>query len=100
MKRAKKAGNIGIPVNKNENPHRVLYSAETIEELAEYVFADENSQKQFIQTVERYNQMCRDRKDIDFGKEPALLHEIKTPPFYAVGQLRVVIIQLVNLLSY
>ncbi len=88
MERAKKAGKEGIPVNKNGNSHRVLYSAETIEELAEYVFADENSQKQFIQTVERYNQMCRDRKDIEFGKEPALLHEIKTPPFYAMGQLK------------
>jgi hypothetical protein len=88
MERAIKAGKEGIPINKNGNPYRRLYSAETIEKLAEYVFSDRDSRDEFAKTVDRYNQMCRDRKDIDFGKEPVLLHEIKKPPYYAVGQLK------------
>lgn len=88
MERAKNAGKEGISVNKNGNPFRRLYSADSVEKLAEYVFEDKSSKEEFIQTVERYNQMCINGKDVDFGKDPNLLHEIKKAPFYAVGQLK------------
>jgi hypothetical protein len=88
MERAKEAGKEGIPVNKNGNPHRVLYSAESIEKLAEYMFEDKRSQEEFVGTVKRYNEMCRNKKDNDYEKDSNLLHEIKNAPFYAVGQLK------------
>lgn len=88
MNRAVSAGREGIPVNKNTSMPRRLYAAQTIEELASYVFSDEKSQQTFIKTVARYNEMCRKGRDSDFGKDPAFLHEIKNPPFFAVGQLK------------
>lgn len=37
---------------------------------------------------ERYNELCRQKRDTDFGKDAALLHEIRKAPFYAVGQMK------------
>lgn len=88
MEKAKKAGKEGIPVNKNGNHYIRLYSAGSIEKLAQYLFEDKISQEEFIRTVERYNEIYINRKDIDFGKDSKLLYEIKKPPFYAVGQLK------------
>lgn len=63
---------------------RVLYAADTIERLAEYLYDDPEIRNVFVKTVNRYNELCRQGKDTDFGKEAALLHEIKKPLFYAV----------------
>lgn len=88
LKRARQAGKEGIPVNRNAEMPRRLYAADTIEQLAAYIYADSDIQRNFIQTVLRYNELCRNGKDTDYGKEPALLHELVKPPFYAVGQLK------------
>lgn len=88
LARAREAGKEGIPVNNNAKLPRRLYCAERIEELADYVFENEKDRNTFIQNVERYNALCRAGKDTDYGKEPALLHEIVKAPFYAVGQLK------------
>ena len=65
---------------------RILYAADTLEELASYMYEDEEIKKTFLYTVKCYNEMCRAGRDTEFGKEPALLHEIRKAPFYAVGQ--------------
>lgn len=88
---ARAAGRKGLPIGAikgSEKPgnFRILYAADTLEELAEYMYEDEQSRKNFLAAVERYNEMCRNGRDTDFGKEPALLHEIRKAPFYAVGQ--------------
>lgn len=88
LKSAYQAGKEGIPLHKNDADIRRLYAANTIEELAEYLFEDKKTQETFIQTVDRYNEQCRNKKDPDFGKDAALLHEIKIAPFYAVGQMK------------
>ncbi|HBF2106368.1 TPA: FAD-dependent oxidoreductase [Clostridioides difficile] len=88
LKRARQAGKEGIPVNRNAEMPRRLYAADTIEQLAAYIYSDPDIQKNFIQTVLRYNELCRNGKDTDYEKEPALLHELTKPPFYAVGQLK------------
>ena len=85
------AGEKGLPIGAikgSEKPgtFRILYAADTLEELASYMYEDAASRKNFLSSVARYNEMCRAGKDTDFGKEPALLHEISRPPFYAVGQ--------------
>ena len=46
----------------------------TIEELAAAIFPEDTDRQNMIEAVERYNQLCDIGKDIDFGKEPALLH--------------------------
>jgi len=38
----------------------------------------------FSATVKRYNELCNNGKDIDFGKDPSMLIPIKKAPFYAV----------------
>ena len=57
----------------------------TVEELADAIAADEPEfdKQAFIDEFNRYNQLCRDGKDVDFGKRSELLFELATPPFYA-----------------
>lgn len=95
LEKAREAGRKGYAVTavkgsekEESRPLRVLYVADTIEELSEYIFDDPVSRDNFKETVERYNELCRNGKDTDFGKEKALLHEIKQAPFYAAGQLK------------
>lgn len=59
--------------------------ADTIEELADLIAAEEPNfvKADFIAEVEKYNENCRNGKDVDFGKDPGLLFELKNPPFYA-----------------
>lgn len=54
--------------------------ADTIEELARKM---EVPVKTFKATVDRYNQLARKKKDLDFGKRPNRLTTIDKPPFYA-----------------
>lgn len=95
LEAARKAGAKGLPIGAVKGSERessgllrVLYAADTIEELAQYMYDDSASRETFLKTVERYNELCREGKDTDFGKEKPLLHEIKKAPFYAVGQLK------------
>lgn len=57
-----------------------VVTANTIEELAGKMSipADE-----FKKTVDRYNQMARQKNDTDYGKRSELLQPIVKPPFYA-----------------
>lgn len=59
----------------------LLVKADTIEELAEKL-GFENPQV-FVNTVERYNQLCVSGEDTDFGKESFRLSAIDTPPYYS-----------------
>lgn len=88
LKRARIAGSEGIPVNKNTKMPRRLYAADTIEKLASYLYEDETCRANFIKSVNRYNELCKQGKDVDFGKDASLLHGVIKPPFYAVGQLK------------
>ncbi len=60
------------------------YSADTLEELATYLYPDdEATQQNFLTTVEEYNAMCDAGVDDDFGKDPHFLIPVANPPFYA-----------------
>ena len=52
---------------------RPLYCADTLEQLAALMFADEGDRSNFLQTVERYNQLCHQGHDDDFGKDARLM---------------------------
>ena len=54
--------------------------ADTIEELAVKMKVPA---KTFKATVERYNELARMGKDLDFGKRPDRLTTVEKPPFYA-----------------
>jgi fumarate reductase flavoprotein subunit len=57
-----------------------ITTAQTIEELADKM---EVPVETFTATVARYNELARDRKDLDFGKHPDRLTTIEKPRFYA-----------------
>ncbi|MBR2835631.1 MAG: FAD-binding protein [Coriobacteriales bacterium] len=60
-----------------------IFKADTLEELAEQVGLNADA---LVAAVERYNGYCEAGEDEDFGKDPAMLHAIKTAPFYALKQ--------------
>lgn len=65
--------------------------ADTIEELAALM---EVPADRLAATIERYNEMCANGVDVDFGKLPCDLSTVETPPFYAskiVGPLLVML---------
>lgn len=62
-----------------------VYCGETIEELASFIFEDESSQKVFVKSFNRYNELCANGDDEDFGKDSRLMLPLKSPPYYACG---------------
>ena len=64
----------------NELDQGLVVQADTLEELAELIKVDPAT---FVATVERYNQMCAQGRDDDFGKRPEILTPVVEPPFYA-----------------
>lgn len=58
-----------------------IIPADTLEELAEKIGAPFDA---LNATVERYNELARNGKDVDFGKVPARLFPVENPPYYAV----------------
>lgn len=59
---------------------KVAIKADTIEELAVKLKLPVDA---FKATVERYNNLARAGKDLDFGKRPDRLFPIDSPPYYA-----------------
>jgi succinate dehydrogenase/fumarate reductase flavoprotein subunit len=57
------------------------FKADTLEELAEKM---EVPGETFLQTVARYNELCRLGDDLDYGKRSELLTSIDRPPYYAL----------------
>jgi fumarate reductase flavoprotein subunit len=59
---------------------RIALMADSIEELAVKMKLPVET---FKATVERYNELARRGKDLDFGKRPDRLSPVDRPPFYA-----------------
>lgn len=93
LKRADEAKGEGVAISmyvgrENTKMPRRLYSGKTIEELASYIYVDKKDQNKFIETVKRYNHLCKKGQDDDYGKDKSQLHGIEKGPFYAVGQIK------------
>ena len=58
-----------------------VHKADTLEELIEMTGVPPYPAKK---TLERYNALCEQGEDVDFGKDPADLQKIEQGPFYAV----------------
>ena len=67
-------------VLESEVEQGLTYKADTLEELAEQIGCDPEV---FVVTVERYNEMCDNGNDVDYGKRAEILYPVKNPPFYA-----------------
>ena len=88
MEESRGMGN--YPPNSKPDPERLKkYSdtlgehvcvADTLEELAEQMGADPETLKA---TVARYNELCRQGRDVDFGKYACYMIPIEQGPFYA-----------------
>lgn len=57
-----------------------LYTGDTYEELAQSMGVPVET---FAATVERYNEMCANGVDEDFGKQASRLKPVAVPPYYA-----------------
>ena len=62
------------------------FCADTLEELASYMGYDEEQTANMIASVEEWNACCAAGVDTSFGKDPAALFPIDTPPYYAFTQ--------------
>ncbi len=70
----------------------LILKADTLEELAdmmlergpEFGIGSELDKDTLLATVERYNSICAEGYDWDFGKDPQCLYPIDQPPYYAV----------------
>lgn len=62
----------------------IVIKADTLEELADGLKLEGEYKQNFLATIERYNELYDKQEDVDFGKEPYLLSEMRTPPFYGV----------------
>jgi succinate dehydrogenase/fumarate reductase flavoprotein subunit len=57
----------------------LLRRADTVEELAGLLQVDAST---LAKTIERWNALCDQGRDEDFGRPPASMVPIRTPPFY------------------
>lgn len=58
----------------------LLYAGETVEELAEKMGIDPAV---LSATIDRYNELCDEGNDADYGKDASHLTTVTEPPFYA-----------------
>ena len=61
--------------------YRVVFKGNTLEELAQDMGADAAT---LAATIERYNELCANKVDTDFGKDAAYLNAFGEGPYYAV----------------
>lgn len=62
----------------------VVVKADTLEALADGLKLEGEYKQNFLATITRYNELYDAQEDPDFGKEPYLLSQIRTAPFYGV----------------
>lgn len=59
-----------------------VYSGDTLEQLADRMGLSGEVKENFLASIERYNQMCDQKHDDDFFKDPNMLLPIREAPFF------------------
>lgn len=59
-----------------------VFAADDFKTLGGYLGYQDESLENFVASVERYNELCKQGKDEDFGKDPNLLFPLDAPPYY------------------
>lgn len=65
----------------DETGRRQIYKGDTIEDLCGQLGLDAAT---FKASIDRYNELCAKGADDDFGKRPAYMQPVDTPPFFCV----------------
>ena len=66
-----------------ENLEQVLAAgAETLDELLDMVCSDDEVKANIKASIERYNELCEQQRDEDFGREGTLMFPVKEGPFF------------------
>lgn len=91
MEKAREAGRAGYTFpghgfSNGKGNTVTLFAADSYEELAEDLGFHGADKDVFLASVERYNELCRNKRDEDFGKDPRLLHPLEQGPFYAFSK--------------
>lgn len=77
----------GEAVDKATLAGATIFAANDYETLGSYLGYEGEALKNFVASIERYNELCEAGVDDDFGKESQLLFPIKKAPFYGyVGE--------------
>lgn len=71
--------------NKAMGGGATVYAADDYETLGSYLGYEGAALDNFVASIERYNELCEQGVDDDFGKDPALMIPVKQPPYYAYG---------------
>lgn len=79
-------GNPGTPNQGKEGAPAECFCADDLETLADYIGYDEEQKANLIAAVATWNEMCAAGQDSQYGKDPACLFPIDTPPYYAFRQ--------------
>ena len=58
------------------------YAAQTLDELLDLVCDDDTVKANIKASIERYNEMCENGRDEDFGRQGDLLFPVKEGPFF------------------
>jgi hypothetical protein len=66
----------------SEREQMVMYGANTLEELADYLGYEGKAKEAWLGSIARYNEMCYQHYDEDFGKDVETLLPIDQAPFY------------------
>lgn len=59
-----------------------VFAADDFETLGGYLGYDGEALTTFMESIERYNELCTKGVDEDFGKDASLLFPLTTPPYY------------------
>ncbi|MDO4546478.1 MAG: FAD-dependent oxidoreductase [Clostridia bacterium] len=62
----------------------VVYGAETLDELADYLGYEGEAKQVFLDSIARYNEMCYAGADTDYGKDANCMIPVDEAPFYGV----------------
>ncbi len=76
------AGPGGCMVRGISSGGKMVYGANTLEELAGYLGYTGDLIQTFIESIHRYNTLCHKGDDTDFGKEARAMIPVEEPPFY------------------
>lgn len=76
--------------NKAMGAGAVVYAADDFETLGGYLGYEGEALDAFVASIERYNELCEQGADEDFGKDPSLMIPVNKPPYYAYGGTKAV----------
>lgn len=81
MEKAVQAGRGGFAIQ-DMGQEKTLYAGATWEELADNAGLTGVVRQNFLESVRRYNELCRTGRDEDFGKDSKLMIPLEQGPFF------------------